>query len=56
MTHRKIAKKSIKLAYLRTFFAHKFFFGAYFCAEEYLFWTFWAPGRSEFYVFKDKIP
>ena len=33
MADRKIAKKSIKLAYLRAFFAHNFFSRAYFCVH-----------------------
>ena len=33
MAYRKIAKKSIKLTYLRAFFAHNFFSRAYFCVN-----------------------
>ena len=36
MADRKIAKKSIKLAYLRAFFAHNFFSRAYFCVHFFL--------------------
>ena len=33
MVHGKIAKKSIKLAYLRAFFANNFFSREYFCVN-----------------------